>query len=213
MARDDKSASDVPVEGVSNRSFAPALDAPLAATHVIHSIPGRVRLRVPLLKARPHLSRGLEALLVTQTGITEATVNKGCHSVTVAYDPAVWTSESLCMFLQSRSREEIDQWASVALTEDVTDPSPINWLQPWRFLNTTAGSSGSEGAVQTGESVKSGYWRLGYASMVVGAVLVPVPLVPGIPFLILSSYFFAKATVLKDKDGPAAGERVPKAKE
>ena len=37
--------------------------------------------------------------------------------------------------------------------------------------------------------------------MVVGAVLVPVPLVPGIPFLILSSYFFAKATVLKEGMG------------
>jgi hypothetical protein len=44
-------------------------------------------------------------------------------------------------------------------------------------------------------------------------VLVPVPLVPGIPFLILSSYFFAKATVLKGEDRPEAGEQVPKAKE
>jgi hypothetical protein len=49
--------------------------------------------------------------------------------------------------------------------------------------------------------------------MIVGAVLVPVPLVPGIPFLILSSYFFAKATVLKGENGPEAGEQVPKAKE
>ena len=102
------------------------------------------------------------------------------------------------MFLQSRSREELEEYASFGLAEDSTS-LPMNWLQPWRYLNTTEASSGSKGAVQTGDPVKSGYWKLGYASMVVGAVLVPVPLVPGIPFLILSSYFFAKATVLKGR--------------
>jgi hypothetical protein len=213
MARDDMSASDEPVEGVSNRPFAPALDAPLAAAHVIHSIPGRVRLRVPTLKAGSQLARGLEALLSIQPGVTEATVNTGCHSVTVVYEPAVWTSESLCMFLRSRSHEELEQYTSLALADDATNQLPMNWLQPWRFLNTTESNLGSKGAVQAGEPVKSGYWRLGYASMIVGAILVPVPLVPGIPFLILSSYCFAKATILKTEDGPEAGEQVPKAKE
>jgi hypothetical protein len=189
------------------------LDGPLAVTHVIHSIPGRLRLRVPSLKAGSHLARGLEALLLAQVGIAEATVNTGCHSVTVVYDPAEWTSESLCMFLQSRSREELEHCASLVLADDAPNQLPMNWLQPWRFLNTTGSSRESKGAVQTGEPVKSGYWKLGYASMIVGAVLVPVPLVPGIPFLILSSYFFAKATILKEGDGPNAGEQVPKAKE
>jgi len=49
--------------------------------------------------------------------------------------------------------------------------------------------------------------------MVVGAVLVPVPLVPGIPFLILSSYCFAKATILKEAEGAQTSEQAPKAKE
>jgi hypothetical protein len=213
MARDDMSASDEPVKGISNRPFAPALDAPFAAAHVIHSIRGRVRLRVPTLKAGSQLGRGLEALLSIQPGVTEAAVNTGCRSVTVVHEPEVWTSESLCMFLQSRSREELEQYASLALADDAAKQLPMNWLQPWRFLNTTEGGAGSKGAVQTGEPVKSGYWKLGYASMIVGAILVPVPLVPGIPFLILSSYCFAKATVLKDEDGPEAEEQVPKAKE
>lgn len=219
------SASDPPVEGVSNRPVAPApvgrenrsvpgkLDGPLAATHIIHSMPGRVRLRVPMPKSGSHLARGLEVLLSAQTGVIEATANSGCHSVTVRYDPAEWTSESLCMFLQSRSREELEQCASFALAEDATSLLPMNWLQPWRYLSATGSSPDSKDAVQMGEPVKSGYWKLGYASMVVGAVLVPVPLVPGIPFLILSSYFFAKATVLKGEDGPESGEQVPKAKE
>jgi hypothetical protein len=225
MGRDDMSASDPPVEGVSNHPFVPEpvggesrsvpekLDGPLTAASVIHALPGRVRLRVPLSKASSHLARGLEALLSAQTGVIEATVNQGCHSVTVRYDPALWTSESLCMFLQIRSREELEQYASFALAEDATSLIPMNWLQPWRYLSATGSSPDSKGAVQAGEPVKSGYWKLGYASMVVGAVLVPVPLVPGIPFLILSSYFFAKAATLKTETGPEVGEQISKAKE
>ena len=133
--------------------------------------------------------------------------------MTVVYDPTEWTPESLRKFVQSRNREELEQNGSVALEDDVTNQSPANWLQPWRFLNTTAGSSGSEGAVRTGESVKPGYWKAGYVCLVVGAVLVPVPLVPGIPFLILSSYFFAKATVLKEGEGSEAEKQVREAKE
>jgi hypothetical protein len=213
MARDDMSASDEPVEGVSHRPFAPALDAPLAAAHVIHSIPGRVRLRVPTLKAGSQLARGLQTLLSAQIGITEATVNTGCHSVTVVYEPVEWTSESLCMFLRSRSREELEQYTSLALADDAINQLSIDWLQPWRYLNMTGGSPGSQGERQTGEQVKSGYWRVGYASMVVGTALLAVPMVPGIPFLILSSYCFAKATIWKAGDGPEAGEQVSKTKE
>jgi hypothetical protein len=225
MARDDKSASNVPVERVSSRPFAPApvvgedrfvparLDGPLAATHVIHFIPGRVRLRVPTLKKSSHLAAGLQALLSAQAGVTEVTVATVCHSVTVVHDPAVWTPESLCMFLQSRSREELEQYAAVALADDATSLLPMNWLQPWRLLNATASSPESKGALQTGEPVKSGYWTVGYASMVVGAVLLPIPLLPGIPFLILSSYCFAKATILKPGEEAGAIEQVPPTKE
>jgi hypothetical protein len=225
MARDDVSASDVPVEGVGNRPFAPLpvlrynpsmpakLDGPVAAIQVIHAIQGRVRLRVPILKTARHVARGLEALLLTQPGVIEATANTGCHSVTVVYEPAVWTSESLCRLLQDRCLEELEEYASVALAEDTTGQSSMNWLQPWRYLNMTEGSPGSKGEVQTGKSVKSAYWRLGYASMVVGAILVPVPLVPGIPFLILSSYCFAKATIWKEEERPDGAEQASKAKE
>ncbi len=227
MARDDKSASGVPVKRDSSRPVGPGpvvggdrsvpakLDGPLAATSVIHSIPGRVRLRVQMLKAGSHLAKGLQALLSDQTGVTEATVNTGCHSVTVVYEQAVWNSESLCRFLQSRSREELEQSASAALADDATatSVSSMDWLQPWRFLNKTEGSPESKGSLQTGDQAKSGYWTAGYVSMVVGAILVPVPLVPGIPFLILASYFFAKATILKTGDGSKAKEQLPNAKE
>ena len=89
----------------------------------------------------------------------------------------------------------------------------MTWLQPWRYLNTAESSPGSTGALQTGEPVKSGYWKVGYASMVVGVVLFAVPGVPGVPFLILSTYCFSKATILKTGDEPEAGEQVCEAKE
>ena len=223
MAQDDMSASNVPLEWVSNPSSAPVqvfgenrsvpvkLDGPLAATHVIHSIPGRVRLRVPTLKTNSHLVRGLQALLSAQAGVTEVTVAPVCQSVTVVHDPARWTPESLCMFLQSRNREELEQCASAALPEAATSSFAMTWLQPWRYLNTAESSPDSTGALQTGGPVKSGYWTVGYASMVVGVAMFAVPGVPGVPFLILSTYCFSKATILKTGDEPEAGEQVPKA--
>jgi len=223
MAQDDMSASDVPLEEVSNRSFAPArgvgedrsvlakLAGPLAATHVIHSIPGRVRLRVPTLKANSNLIRGLQGLLSAQVGVTEVTVAPVCQSVTVVHDPAVWTPESLCLFLQSRNCEDLDRYACAALPDEATSSFARTWLQPWRFLNTAESSPGSTGALQTGGPVKSGYWMVGYASMVVGLVMFAVPGVPGVPFLILSTYCFSKATIWRTGDEPGAGEQVHKA--
>ena len=223
MAWDDMSESEVPLEEARAPSFAPApvfgedrfmlvkLDGPLAATHVIHSIPGRVRLRVPTLIAGSNLARGLKALLSAQAGITEVTVAPVCHSVTVMHDPARWTPESLCMFLQSRNYEELDQHASAALPDAATSSFAMTWLQPWRFLNTAESSPDSKGVPQTAGSVKSGYWMVGYASMVVGVAMFAVPGVPGVPFLILSTYCFSKATILKTGDESEAGEQVFKA--
>jgi len=207
MARDVMSASDAPLEGDNTPLITPAnvsggdrlapvkRDGLLVATHVIHSIPGRVRLRVPALKADSNLVRGLQGLLSAQAGVIEVTVASVCQSVTVVYDPARWAPESLCIFLQSRNCEELDQYASAVLPDEATSSFAKTWLQPWRYLTTAESHPGSTGALQTGEPVKSGYWKVGYASMVVGVALFAVPGVPGVPFLILSTYCFSKATI------------------
>jgi len=225
MVQGDMSASAVPLEGASSSSDAPVrdigedraapvkLDTPFAATRVIHSIPGRVRLRVPTLRTDSNLVRGLQALLSAQPGITEATVNAGCHSLTIVYDSAVWTPGSLCLFVRSRSREVLDQHASIALPDDPTSSFAKTWLQPWRYLNMAESSPGSKGVLQTGEPEKSGYWTVGYASMVVGVALLAVPGVPGVPFLILSTYCFSKATIWKTADQPGAGEQGSKVRQ
>lgn len=215
MAMDDMSASDVPAERESDHSLGPGSDRPLVATSVIHSLPGRVRLRVPALKAYSQLAKGLQALLSVQTGVTQATVNTGCHSVTVVYEPVLWNSESLRRFLESRTREDLERSASAALADDVSTAGLLSrdWLQPWQFLSKTEDSPDSKGAIQTGKQAKSGYWMAGYVSMIVGAILVPVPLVPGIPFLILGSFFLAKAGVSKAGDESEVSEQVPKTEE
>ena len=219
MAMDDTRASDVPDERDSNRSLeirsvvaqdhrlAAKFDRPLTATSVIHSLPGRVRLRVPTLKAYSQLGKGLQALLSDQSGIIEATVITGCQSVTLVYEPSRWNPDSLRGFIETRTSEELELRTSAALADDATTGSALstNWLQPWRFLNAAE--------LQGGQPVKSGYWTIGYYSMIVGAVLVPVPLVPGIPFLILSSYCFAKATIWKEEGKSEGSEQLPKGKE
>jgi len=166
---------------------------------------------VPALRANSHLAGGLQALLSAQAGVTEVTVTPGCQSVTVVHDPARWTSKLLCLFLQSRHRGELEQWASAALPEAATSSFAMTWLQPWRYLNTAESSSDYKGVPQVAGSVKPGYWMVGYASMVVGVAMFAVPGVPGVPFLILSTYCFSKATILKTSDEPDAGEQVSKA--
>src|SRR5262245_52610321 len=199
MVPDSMSATAVPL----------TLSRPLAATHVVHSIPGRVRLRVPTLKDNSHLTRCLQALLSAQAGVTEVTVAPVCHSVTVMYDSVVWTPESLCIFLQARTQEELNQYESVALPEVAASSFTKTWLQPWRFLNTTESELGSTATLQADGPARSGYWRVGYASMVVGVAMFAVPGVPGVPFLILSTYCFSKATKTRNESDVIA--QIPKA--
>ena len=194
------------------RSLSVTPAGPLAATHVIHSIPGRVRLRVPTLKTNSNLVRGLQGLVSAQAGITEVTIAPVCQSVAVVFDPSRWTAESLCTFLQNRTREELEQWASAPLPDAATSSFAKTWLQPWQFLNTAGNNSDSRGVPEAaGGAVESGYWKVGYASMVVGVAMFAVPGVPGVPFLMLSTYCFSKAASFKKCDESESGEQVPKA--
>lgn len=181
------------------------LHEPLGGIHIVHSITGRVRLRIPLLKTRPYLARGLEALLSARPGIIEASATERCHSLTVWFEPETWTAESLCQVLNRQTCEELEVRTVSTPVAESSDSSSATWLQPWRFLQSI------EGTAQAREPVKSVYRTLGYYSMVIGAVLLPVPLLPGIPFLLFSSYCFAKAGIWKEKQEAEAGEPFDKA--
>jgi len=93
--------------------FRPALRTAgktLSGTSVVHAIPGRIRLRVPSLRFSPHLAKGLVAFLKTQAGVTGASVNIWCHSVTVTCDPLSWTADDLCALLQTLRQEDVEQY-------------------------------------------------------------------------------------------------------
>ncbi len=84
----------------------------LADTSVVHAVRGRIRLRVPALKTSPGLVEPLQRLLKDQPGVTDVTVNDWCHSVTVTCDPAVWTPNRLCVWLQLLSAAEVLSYKS-----------------------------------------------------------------------------------------------------
>lgn len=184
------------------------LDRILFASTVVHVTPGRTRLRVPPLKSDPFLAGSLETLLKVQPGVTDVTVNQSCASLTVHYDPTVWTSESLCRFLQSLTREDIQAypWASAA------PETQVNWTKPWLLLPGFGDAPSAKGDSPTGAPIKPIFGMVGYVSLAVGTAFLAVPMVPGLPFLLLSSYCFAKTTILKTTDVSQAGEPVSDAK-
>ena len=55
---------------------------------VVHQLPGRVRLRVPLLKTQPGLGQRLCGLLARQPGIRSVRANPACAALVVTFDPA-----------------------------------------------------------------------------------------------------------------------------
>ena len=172
-------------------------DRILFASTVVHAIPGRTRLRVPPLKSDPFLAGSLETLLKAQPAVTDVTVNQSCASLTVNYDPTAWTSEGLCRFLQELTCEEIQAypWASVS------PETQVSWTKPW-LLFPGFGDAPS----------KPSFGMIGYASLAVGTALLAVPMLPGIPFLLLSSYCFAKSAILKTPNVSPVGEPVSNAK-
>ena len=77
-------------------------------THIVHSIPGRVRLRIPALEEHPRLIDPLIAMLRDQEGTTDVSINTWCSSVTIHYDSSMWSGERLCQFLQQQRDKDIE---------------------------------------------------------------------------------------------------------
>jgi hypothetical protein len=65
-----------------------------AVIEILHSIKGRVRLKVPAVKRYPALAQPLEIFLRTWPGIFGVWVNQNCASLTIAFDPKVWSARS-----------------------------------------------------------------------------------------------------------------------
>lgn len=78
-----------------------------AVTEVLHSIKGRVRLKVPALKRYPALAQPLETFLRAWPGILGVWANQNCASLTIAFNPTVWSAASLKARLQRLSSDTL----------------------------------------------------------------------------------------------------------
>lgn len=56
-------------------------------TAYFHSVPGRLRIRTPLLKTNPGLANGIKTAVTTLPGIDDISVNPTTGSVVTYYDP------------------------------------------------------------------------------------------------------------------------------
>jgi len=105
------------------------INSHLAATTIVHAIPGRVRLRVPALAIRPRLVKPLEVFLSDQPGVTGVSVNQACCSVTVTYEAGAWSAEKLCELVARLRHEEVEADAlrrassrPIQMPEEVSGP-------------------------------------------------------------------------------------------
>jgi Cu2+-exporting ATPase len=108
---------------------APASMDGLAGTSVVHTVPGRVRLRVPAFKTFPDLAVALKQFLGDQSGVVEVSVSERSRSMTVVYDPALWTSGRLCVWLQALNPAEVFSYQPAV--QAAAPPAEISGYELW----------------------------------------------------------------------------------
>jgi len=80
---------------------------------IIHSQPGRVRLRVPWIRDRAPLARALRDRLKGMDGIHDCRPNVECASMTISYDPLRWTASRLSSRLNALAVRDTERLAAV----------------------------------------------------------------------------------------------------
>ncbi len=68
----------------------------------VHSVAGRMRVKCPSLKGNDRLGRAVRHALVAMPGVEEVSFNPRAHCLTVVYDPAVVSSDSVMAELRAR---------------------------------------------------------------------------------------------------------------
>ena len=130
---------DIPKETIEEESHLPALVPNLMPlTHLVHAIEGRVRLRVPALQDRPQLVDPLIQFLLYQSGVTDVSINTWCSSITIHYEPSVWTGDRVCQFLQQQDQSEIEGFQGPTV-EVIPPPSPADELAGNELWYSTIG--------------------------------------------------------------------------
>jgi hypothetical protein len=66
---------------------------------IVHSVPGRIRLRIPRLRTEPTFGKRLEKLLLTQDIVIGVRMNRAASSIAIRYDGTNLTELELGMRL------------------------------------------------------------------------------------------------------------------
>ena len=107
-------------------------------THIVHSIAGRIRLRMPALQEHPQIIDPLIGFIRDQEGVTDVSINALCSSVTIHYDPSTWSGERLCQFLQQQRPEDLERYHGPNI-EVLPPPSPADEPAGNELWYSTAG--------------------------------------------------------------------------
>ncbi|MEW6248605.1 MAG: heavy metal translocating P-type ATPase [Nitrospirota bacterium] len=115
-----------------------AASGDLGPVTLIHAIKGRLRVRVPRLKSDDRLADRLRFVLEDRPGIIDVQVNQGCASVTLTYDPAAVTPDSVLETVRGLSRRELRDYQGndSRRTKPATEASQGSGLE---LLLSTAG--------------------------------------------------------------------------
>ncbi len=129
------------------------------AAQVVHFIPGRLRLRVPVLKSQPWLAERLLAAASAEAGVRRVRVNQACASVVVDFDPAALRRPAFARLVQ--------RWLETP-TPAAGHPTPAE-APPMRLL-TPVGLALSGLAL----SLLGGPWATGAAAVATALSAVPI---------------------------------------
>lgn len=94
------------------------MNATFEPVTVVHSLPGRLRVRVPAIKDDAGIAGAFRDFLLAQAGIAAVRLNRWCASAVISYDPAVIAPPAL-----SQSAEH----ALVSAQEAPDTPAAARW--------------------------------------------------------------------------------------
>ena len=107
----------------------------LARPRVVHSLPGRLRLQVPLLKKvgsdNQHWSDLLCTLLKVPEGIEEVSANSVSGTVLLNYDTKLVSEREILSFITSLSRVLVSQRDDLARLLKNDSDTIFNCLRDW----------------------------------------------------------------------------------
>jgi hypothetical protein len=74
--------------------------------YYVHHVPGRIRIKIPNIKYRPHRAQKILTLFEAFNGIDDVSVNKVTGSLVINYDPDVVRPEELLNALKENGYYE-----------------------------------------------------------------------------------------------------------